>query len=112
MASRTPSLARQVDPSLDESSSHSGRPRPSTLSVLGLLVAAAGIVSYLGAYAVVDTLVKAEVIARWPDGSDPRFAWFVTGFVSLLGGFAVLGGWMRLMSARHLRRIDQMHHDD
>ena len=44
---------------------------PRTTTVVCMLVAAALILSYLWAYAVTNALIAAEVISRWPPGSDP-----------------------------------------
>jgi len=84
------------------------QPRPRTITVLGMLTAAALVFSYLGAYALADALVAAEVLQAWPRESDPRPRWLLVGFVSLLGTFLVVGALFKWMSRRELQQIDQM----
>ena len=88
------------------------RPRPRTLTVLGVLVVAAGVLSYLGAYAVTNALLAAEVLERWPAGTDPRPRWLLTCFVSLLLGFAAAAMLFRVVSRRQLRRLDALADDE
>lgn len=76
--------------------------------VLGLLMAAALVFSYLGAYALADALVAAEVLQAWPRNRDPRPGWMLMGFVSLLGTFLIIGGLFKWFTRRELRHIDQM----
>ena len=83
-------------------------PRPRTATVLAFLAAAAAIFSYLGAYAMVSALLKAEMLKPWPSGHDPRPKWFVISFAILLSIFLVLGLIARSASGRQLRRIDEM----
>src|SRR5438552_2230069 len=56
---------------------------PRTTTVVCMLVAAALILSYLWAYAVTNALIAAEVISRWPPGSDPRPLRMCVGFITL-----------------------------
>jgi hypothetical protein len=86
--------------------------RPRTATVLGLLVGAAAILSYLGAYAMANALVAAEVVKPWPREQDPRFRWFLVGFVVLVSLFAGLGAMFRFFGSRHLKQIDEMEQTD
>ena len=81
--------------------------RPRTVTVLGMLIAAAAGFSYLGAYAVANALRAADVIT-WPDHADPRPRWMVFGFTSLLALFILLSLIFRRMSKRQLRSIDAL----
>jgi hypothetical protein len=83
-------------------------PRPRTLTVLGLLATAALVLSYLGAYALANALLAAEMIAPWPAGNDPRPRWLVTGFVMLMGFFGAIALAARFFSTRQLRSIEAM----
>jgi len=84
------------------------RPKPRTLTVLTLLAGAAATFAYLGAYAVANVLVTADILPAWPRDHDPRPRWFVSGFVTLLGLFMALATAARFLSDRQLRRIDEM----
>jgi hypothetical protein len=83
-------------------------PRPRTATVLGFLAAAAAIFSYLGAYAMVSALLKAEMLKPWPPTHDPRPKWFAISFAILLCLFFLVGMAARSSSGRQLRRIDEM----
>jgi hypothetical protein len=87
-------------------------PRPKTATVVALLVGAALTLSYLAAYAVTNALVAADVMSPWPRDRDPRPRWMGIGFFSLMTTFLVIGLVMRLLSRRHLRRIDDMEKAD
>ncbi len=82
--------------------------RPRTLTVIIMVSVFAVIFSYLVAFAVTGALVSAEVIKRWPSGSDPRPKWFLITFLVLTSTFALFGGLARLSSRRQLRKIDAM----
>jgi amino acid permease len=84
--------------------------RPNTLTVLLTLLAAAGLFSWLGAYALTNALISAEAIPPWT-GQDPRPRWMAILFVSILTGFLVIGSIFRFMSSRQLRHIDAMSDD-
>jgi hypothetical protein len=86
--------------------------RPRTATVLGLLVGAAAILSYLGAYAMTNALVAAEVLKPWPREQDPRLRWFLVGFVVLVSLFAAIGAVFRFFGSRHLKQIDEMEQAD
>jgi membrane associated rhomboid family serine protease len=83
-------------------------PRPRTATVLTLLAGAAAIFSYLGAYAMVSALLKAEMLKPWPPTHDPRPKWFIISFAILLCLFSLIGLAARFTSDRQLRRIDEM----
>jgi hypothetical protein len=82
--------------------------KPRTLIVLCMLVVAAGTFSYLWAYALPDALINADILARWPDGSDPRPRRLGTAFAGMMGLFLSMGALARFLSARQMRRIDAM----
>src|SRR5688500_2953632 len=83
-------------------------PKPSTVSVLGLLVVTSFTFSYLGTYALSRVLIQAEMVRPWSGDVDPRPRWLAIMFCVLLGTFGLLGTAARLLSKRHLKRIDQM----
>jgi hypothetical protein len=97
---------RQLDE--DSASPAAEQPRPRTITVLGMLAAVALVFSYLGAYALANALVAAEVIQAWPRESDPRPRWMLVGFVSLLTTFLIVGAVFKWISRRELRQIDEM----
>ena len=65
---------------------------PRTLTVVGMLIAAALIASYLWAYALTNALVAADVISNWPPGSDPRPMRMCFGFITMMTIFTRFGG--------------------
>jgi hypothetical protein len=84
-------------------------PRPRTLTVLGLLVTAALVLSYFVAFPLTNVLRSADVIAAPSSlGPDPRLRLMAVTFASLLGAALLLGMLFRVMSRRQLRRIDEM----
>jgi hypothetical protein len=82
--------------------------RPSTLTVVGLLVLAAATLSYLASYAIANALVVADLLKAWPSEHDPRPRWFIIGFGVLISVFLLAGAAARQSTARHLRRIEAM----
>lgn len=82
--------------------------KPRTVTVLGLLSAAAATFSYLGAYAMTDALARARIMRPLPATPDlrPRLAGII--FASFLTLFLILSMLMRYLSWRHFRRIDRM----
>src|SRR5262245_15577473 len=86
--------------------------RPKTPVVIGLLIGAALIISYLIAYCLMNALVASDVIARWKPDHDPRPRYFICAFMSLLGVFAMIAFVARTMSRRHLSKIDAMEIDE
>ena len=83
-------------------------PRPRTLNVLIILAVVALIFSYLGAYAVTNALVLAEMITPWPPGRDPRPVWMLSGFGGLLATFTLTALLFRWFSRRQLKRLDAL----
>lgn len=79
-----------------------------TLVVLAVLLATAGMFSYLLAYAMTDALATAKVLPRYQSDSDPRPMWMIRAFVTLTFTFVAVGCFARLLSRRQLRRIDAM----
>ncbi len=86
-------------------------PRPKMLSILAMLMAAAGVFSWLIAYAFFDALVAAELISR-SGATDPRPRWLIGIFSTLMIGFAMVSLLLRCSSRRHLARIDQIGEED
>jgi hypothetical protein len=82
--------------------------RPKTVAVLGVLVVAAALFSYLGAYCATGVLVQNDVLRAWAPGSDPRPRWMLFGFAGLLALFSTAAVLFRFASARQLKRIDEM----
>ncbi len=73
-----------------------------------MLFVGAMIFSYLIAYCLINALVAAEMMARWPVGRDPRPKIFGIALVVSLGALAAIGAFARSLSRRQLSRIDQM----
>jgi hypothetical protein len=94
-----------LEDALDNSSA---LPKPHTATVVVLLLITAITLSYLGAYALVNALVAAEMLSRWPSDADPRLRWFLEGIAALFMLFVATGGAARFLSRRQLRRIDAM----
>jgi hypothetical protein len=82
-------------------------PKPKTITVLGVLVCAALLLSYLGSYAFTNALLSAEVIKPWAEGQDPRPKWLLFSFVGLLTVFCLLAIVFRFLSRRQLASIDE-----
>ena len=99
-------------PETFEDDSAVAEPKPRTWTVLGLLVAAAGTFSYLGAFAVTDALAKVDVIHPVSKEHDPRLLWAAIGFVTIMSLFLVVAVVMRHLSARQFKCIDQMTEGD
>ena len=84
------------------------KPHPlRTLTVIVLLLIAAMVFSYLGAFAVTDALVKADLIESWPVQHDPRMRWMMTGFGYCVGSFFVIAVLMKWSSWRQMRSLDE-----
>jgi hypothetical protein len=81
---------------------------PRTLTVLGLLALTALTFSYLGAFAVTNALVAANVMQPWSHGHDPRFRWLVTGFCVLMLVFMTAGEFLRRWGKSDFKAIDEM----
>jgi hypothetical protein len=95
-----------IDPSEREFASPPAPPR--TLKVLLVVVVAALMVSWIGAYAVTNALVAAEVMSPWQPGHDPRPQRMGVLFATLLAAFTAAALLFRWMSVRQLRRLDDM----
>jgi hypothetical protein len=98
----------QLEPAPEQDTPTPQARRPRTLSVLALLAATSLVFSYLGAYAVTDTLRAADIIKPWSVGHDPRPRWLLMSFCSLMGGFILLAGVLRFLGWRQLRRLDAL----
>jgi hypothetical protein len=98
----------QLEPAPDSDSPAPQLRRPRLVSVLALLAVTSLVFSYLGAYAVTDTLRAADILKPWPAGQDPRPRWLLVGFGSLMGGFILLAGVLRFLGWRQLRRLDAL----
>jgi hypothetical protein len=83
-------------------------PKPKTAAVLGLLALTSLTFSYLGAYAIAGALVNGEILHRWHPDHDPRPRWLLTSFCVLMLLFMCVGGFVRQLSRRQLRQIDEM----
>jgi hypothetical protein len=83
-----------------------------TIKVVLLLLAAAVLFSYLGAFALTNALVSADLLDHWPPGHDPRPRWMITGFAALTGAFTIIAGWLKWTSWRQMRRLDTIANDD
>lgn len=76
--------------------------------VVTLLLVAAGVASYLWAYALSDALVAGHLMDPLDEAVDPRPHQMKTAFFVIAGTFLVIGLIVRSISARHMRRIDAM----
>lgn len=86
-------------------------PRPRTLSVLTALMVTAVLLSYLVSYAIPGAMVAANAMQAWPASDDPRPRWMVLSFTALLSSFVVLMGFVYLLNALQVRRINSMLED-
>jgi hypothetical protein len=85
--------------------------RPRTVTVISLLAAAAGIFSYLAAYALTNALTAAGAVAPWPPDHDPRPRRLLFCFVTLMVIFGIAAAAFRWISQRQLHSIDRMEED-
>jgi hypothetical protein len=91
--------------SLEGSSSASSRyAQAAKVALLLLLVAV--VFSYLGAFALTNALISADLLERWPPGSDPRPRWMITSFATLTAVFTVIALWLKWTSWRHMRPVE------
>jgi hypothetical protein len=81
---------------------------PKTLNVLALLVCAAGVFSYLGAYALTNAMVASGLMEKWPTDHDPRSRWMFLIFASLMGAFLVLAIFFKVTNWRAMRHMDKL----
>ena len=75
-------------------------PRPRALTLAALLGGISLVFSYLGAFAVTNALVAADLIEKWAPGHDPRPGWMLRGFVGGVIGFGLIAGLLK-WSGRH-----------
>lgn len=90
----------------DDEATAGARPRTST--VLALLVVAAGLFSYIGAYPMTTALAGANLITPITRDRDPRPVFAASAFVTILMLAGVVAIVMRFVSRRHLKGIDTM----
>ena len=81
---------------------------PKTRTVIGILIGAALIASYLWAYAITNALVAADVVSRWQPGHDPRPLRMCVGFIVMMILFTIVAFAAQWLSRRQLKRIDEM----
>ena len=81
---------------------------PRTLTVVGILIGAALIASYLWAYALTNALVAADVVSSWQPGHDPRPLRMCIGFIVMMILFTAIAFIAQWISRRQLKRIDEM----
>jgi hypothetical protein len=99
----------EFDPSSPSSSAAAGGSRLKRIgATLGLLLLTALTFSYLLAYAVTNALVSADVLSRWPAGTDPRPRRMLITFVTLVTLFGIGAAVARVYNRRRLREIDAM----
>lgn len=82
--------------------------KPSTIVVLVLLISTAAVFSYLGAYALRDALIRSNMIHPTAGARDNRPFWAIAGFTAQMVLFLFVALFMRFLSWRQFRRIDQM----
>jgi hypothetical protein len=82
--------------------------KPSTVTVLILLISTAAVFSYLGSYALRDALIRANMIHPTAGARDNRPFWAIAAFTAQMIGFLCVAVFMRFLSWRQFRRIDQM----
>ncbi|HEY1685416.1 MAG TPA: hypothetical protein VGG19_11680 [Tepidisphaeraceae bacterium] len=82
-----------------------------TLAVVILLLLAAGVFSYLWAYALSDALVAGHLMSPLESGTDPRPQQMQLAFEVILGVLAFITISLKWLSYRHLRRIDAMNRE-
>ena len=101
-------MAFTFDTDLVDDDAPPAETKPRTGSVLALLLIAAATFSYLGAFAIPDALVRANVVRPFPHNPDPRPLWAMTGFAGVLTAFLLMALLMRYLSWRQFRKIDRM----
>ena len=101
-------------PATDPASAAGGSPvavptaRPSMLKVLGLLVAAALVLSWLFSYAIMGALVSAEFVRPFTGRTDTRPVLFGGVFVGLMAVSGTAVVLLRRASGREIAGIDEM----
>jgi hypothetical protein len=86
-------------------------PRPRALTLAALLGGVSLVFSYLGAFAVTNALVAADLLEKWTPGSDPRPRWMLRGFVGSMIAFAAIAALLK-WSGRQVHRIDEPEESD
>jgi hypothetical protein len=86
----------------------SPEPRPRTSTVLALLLVAAGLFAYIGAYPMTSALAGANLIPPIMPAHDPRLIWAASAFVVILSCILIAALVLRFLSRRQLKRIDTM----
>ncbi|HEY7118670.1 MAG TPA: hypothetical protein VH475_18920 [Tepidisphaeraceae bacterium] len=81
---------------------------PRTLTVLGMLALTSLTFSYLGTYAMTNTLVAQHLIQPWTHGHDPRPRWLITWFCVLMLAFMGIGEFLRRWGRSDFKAIDEM----
>lgn len=81
------------------------RPRPRTWTVLGCLALATLVISYLGAYAFSDALVRAELLPAFTRENDPRPLWMLGAWTVLTAAPLGVAAVFRLLAQREMRRL-------
>jgi quinol-cytochrome oxidoreductase complex cytochrome b subunit len=76
--------------------------------VIGVVLLASLVFSYLISYAVMTALAAQNIISPLPRDSDPRPRWMLTTFVAMVLALFTAAMLLRWTSGRHLSRIDQM----
>src|SRR4051794_14675720 len=84
------------------------QPAPKTLNVLALLVCAAGVFSYLGAYALTNALVAAGLMEKWPADHDPRSRWMVLIFAGVAAFFLLIASYFKYTNWRQKRQMAKL----
>ena len=102
---RSPSPAVSSSPS---PAPEGASPVKRIVATLALVVVTALAFSYLFAYAITNALVSANVLSRWPEGTDPRPRRMLIAFASMLTVFLIGSMVARVFNRRGLREIDAM----
>ena len=82
-------------------------PRKRAWTLTALLGGVSLLFSYLGAFAVTNALVAADLLEKWPPGHDPRPGWMLRGFVGSLLAFGLIAAWLK-WSGRKVTRTDDL----
>jgi pilus assembly protein TadC len=102
---RSPSPAVSSSPS---PAPEGASPVKRIVATLALVVVTALAFSYLFTYAVTNELVSANVLSRWPEGTDPRPRRLLITFASMLTAFLIGSMVARVYNRRRMREIDAM----
>lgn len=91
-----------------QSCESSAATQPRLWTVLVFLAAFALLLSWIAVYAIPNALIAADLLAPFPADSDSRPAWMLKAFAALAALFILLAAVFHWLSARQLRRIDEM----